>query len=121
MQSSPFFKAAILTVIIVAKFTIQLQAQSAIHGLVINANCKPLQSVNVLVLNNKDSALVKGTISDGKGAYAFNNLTVGNYLLCFSFIGFKQVFRAAVVTGKQDDIIFDTIELIEQSAQLNEV
>jgi hypothetical protein len=55
-------------------------AQSGIHGIVVDENGKPLANANVLLLNAKDSGLIKGVIVSDKGTFSFVNNTAGFFI-----------------------------------------
>jgi hypothetical protein len=37
-----------------------------------------------------DSAVIKGTVTDNKGKFSFEQVKTGNYLLRYSFIGYEK-------------------------------
>jgi hypothetical protein len=66
-----------------------------IEGTVVDAITKePLPGVNILVLQTK---IGETTNIDGK--FEIENLEVGNYILRFSFIGYKTVVKTDVVVN----------------------
>lgn len=69
----------------------KIEAQN-ISGMVQDADKKPVQSANVLLLNAADSSLVKGIITDAEGKYSFEKVKEGTYLLAASFTGKKETF-----------------------------
>ncbi|HTE33332.1 MAG TPA: TonB-dependent receptor [Chryseolinea sp.] len=99
-----------------------LQAQSTMKGTVVNSGGQALSNVSVLLLHSKDSALVKGMVSDRAGAYLFSNVAGGKYLLSFSFTGYKQVYSSPYfITGSQDNILTGETQLIKEDLELNKV
>ena len=76
----------------------QLMAQSVIHGIIKDANEKPIQFANVLLLSSLDSSLVKGMISDASGKYSFENIKKGSYRISASFTGMEPVFTPVIET-----------------------
>ena len=69
----------------------QLQAQS-VQGIIKDANSKPLQFANVLLLRSADSSLIKGMITDATGKYLFENIKNGKYIITATFTGMTQVY-----------------------------
>src|SRR5688500_11877021 len=67
-------------------------AQTKISGKVIKQQNDPLENANVLLLHARDSALIKGTVTDKNGQYLFQDIRPGNYLVSFSSAGFRQAY-----------------------------
>lgn len=70
----------------------QDQEKSLLTGKVTDNANKPLDFTNVLLLNPKDSSLVKGTISDSTGTYIFEMVTKGTYLLSATLVGYNATY-----------------------------
>ncbi|MEO8403263.1 MAG: outer membrane beta-barrel protein [Chitinophagaceae bacterium] len=103
-------------------FLCSAHAQTNIQGTVLNEKGQPLMDVNVLLLRATDSALVKGIVSGKTGAYTFNNITSGNYLLSFTFVGHKKTFSPlSIAAGNKDDITIGEIKLPEEIGELAKV
>ena len=99
-----------------------LHAQSKIYGKVINDDGKPLANANVLLLNFKDSSLVKGQLTNEAGAYSFENIAGGRYLVSSTYTGFKNEYTAPFnTTTKQQNLDLGIIKLDETHVQLQEV
>ncbi|MGZ3917056.1 MAG: TonB-dependent receptor domain-containing protein [Flavisolibacter sp.] len=94
-----------------------LTAQTKISGLVMDAQDKPLPNASVLLLQAKDSGLVKGTLTNREGGYAFINILPGGYIVATSFVGFRQVYSGAFEhNGK--DITLPSLQLRERETAL---
>ncbi|HYK77539.1 MAG TPA: TonB-dependent receptor [Daejeonella sp.] len=52
---------------------------------------KPLEYVNIVLLNQADSSLVKGMLTDARGKFHFQNLAKGNYFIRANFMGYRTV------------------------------
>jgi hypothetical protein len=63
-----------------------------ITGRVQERDGKPAPYVNILLLNSKDSSLVKGAASDDYGAYRIEGIKSGSYLLAGSMIGYRKTY-----------------------------
>jgi hypothetical protein len=94
-------------------------AQSIIHGKLTDKSSKPLAHANVLLLNGKDSVLVKGMLTNEAGAYAFENISEGNYLLSYTHTGLAHIYSPVFsVTGKEKNMDMGIIKLDETEKQL---
>lgn len=69
-------------------------AQTNISGIVLDNSEKPFEHASVLLLNAKDSLLVKGTLTEKNGAFNFENIAAGTYLVSASFSGFGTKYTA---------------------------
>jgi iron complex outermembrane recepter protein len=63
-----------------------------INGTVTDHANKPLQSVSVSLLKAKDSSLVKAVATGKDGAYEFENIGEGNYLIAITSVGYEKRF-----------------------------
>jgi hypothetical protein len=94
-------------------------AQSTIHGTVTGSNNQPLSNANVLLLKAKDSSLVKGIITDQTGAYFFEHIAIGDYLITSTYTGLNQVFTPVIsIMGNHDNVAVDNLHLSETGVQL---
>ena len=99
-----------------------LYAQSKINGKVEDTSSQPIPFVNVLLLDNKDSTLVKGAVSDETGNYIINNVPAGTYLLAASMVGYQKAYGSPLVI-EEDKTRFTppTITLSADVQQLDEI
>lgn len=95
-------------------------AQVRIQGIVTDISGKPFQAANVILINARDSVMIKGTISDSNGSYSFENIKAGKYRITANFIGFKQVYTTEF-TLEGSPINVAPIRLEEMGVNLNEV
>lgn len=51
---------------------------------------RSLEFVNVVVLNQSDSTIVTGTVTDNKGKFRIDNVQAGDYLLKLSLLGYAE-------------------------------
>ena len=118
MESKRTVRKPFLVVMLIG-LSLAVQAQSIIHGKVVDSNDKPISSANVLLLNSKDSALVKGMLTDDMGLYSFENIADGQYLISSTHTGVKPVYTSLItITGGQEKIDMGTVKLEESSVQL---
>lgn len=98
------------------------QSNSTIKGTIADKSSRKIESVSVFLLKAKDSALVKGSISDKEGAFEFNAIREGNYLVMVSAVGFEKYYSALVsVSGDSNPISLPAIILSPASKDLKEV
>lgn len=57
-------------------------------GTVVDSAGAPVPYCSMVLLNAKDSSIVKGNVTDEKGEFNYQSLAEGNYLLKFTNIGF---------------------------------
>src|SRR6266498_3157121 len=89
-------------------------AQSRIHGKVVDAKGEPVINANVLLLTLKDSVLAKGILTNEEGAYSFENINAGNYLINATHTGIKPVSSQPFqISDKGDNIDAGTLQLDE--------
>jgi outer membrane receptor protein involved in Fe transport len=92
-----------------------------LSGSLIEATTKnPLSFVNVILLK-LDSSFVMGTISNEQGAFDFEKVKSGSYLLKTSFIGYQDNLLEVFVGSLSPFINLAPIELEEVSNSLDEV
>ncbi len=91
-----------------------------ISGYVKDAELKPIASVTVLLLNAKDSSVVKMNATDQKGAYSFDGIPSGNYLISTSSIGYSKSFSKTVKVESESIKIPDLL-LEKAGTQLENV
>lgn len=100
----------------------QLKSQSVVRGVIKDADDKPLQFANVLLLKSADSSLVKGMISDTSGKYSFGNIKNGNYLVMATFTGMNQLYtKNFEVTSDKKEINIGTLYLEDGNVRLKNV
>jgi bisphosphoglycerate-dependent phosphoglycerate mutase len=68
------------------------QSSYSISGIVTEDNKSPLPFANVLLLQQKDSALVKGSVTNEYGNFIFEKIQNGNYLIMVSVIGYSSSY-----------------------------
>lgn len=117
-----FQMKTIVLFIIIIFYSSLSQAQSVITGLIVGPQNEPLAYANVLLLSQKDSSLVRGTISTEQGTYILENIKAGNYLLSFSMLGYQTIYSDAIKLGNNpQEINRGTIQLLESTTELGEV
>ncbi len=74
---------------------------------------------NVLLLNARDSSLVKGAVSSESGVFYFENLAVGRYLLAATLVGYHKAYSPVFESSPQGS--FWVLIMQEEPKNLNEV
>ena len=80
-----------------------------------------LPFVNVALKTEKDAALITGTITNEEGRFSLANIKSGNYILEFSFIGYKTKIQSIYVGSLSEFLDQGAIELEEDATTLQEV
>jgi len=92
----------------------------AIKGVITDQQSKlPVEYASIALLKSSDSSLVSGTVSKNNGAFQFNNVSPGNYLLKAAFVGYHNKYSAVTVGNGISDA--GTIVLVPSQQMLNEV
>lgn len=94
-------------------------AQS-IQGVVVDESGKPLVNANVLLLNAKDSSLIKGTVSSEKGTFSFTNKSASTLIITSTFTGYNQAYTAPFTTNLHD-VDLGKISLFRTNKELNAI
>ncbi|MBL7696806.1 MAG: TonB-dependent receptor [Chitinophagaceae bacterium] len=115
-------KSGICIAVIIACTINTSRAQYKVYGIIVDQNETAIANANVLLLNAKDSSLVKGNITASNGTFDFEIITTGNYLVTSTHTGLIQVYSSPfTITENQNDINIGTLKLMDASAQLNTV
>ena len=93
-----------------------------ISGNIQQTTGESLPFANVLLLNAKDSSLVKGTISKENGNFVFEKTKFGSYLVMASMVGFKKTYSNIFTLSAENAVVkLGIIKVEPNSNQLNEV
>ncbi|MGN6530831.1 MAG: TonB-dependent receptor domain-containing protein [Ginsengibacter sp.] len=105
-----------------AVITVHCCGQAKISGIVLNKQNQPLGDASVLLLNAKDSSLVKGTVSSKKGEYSFLKISSGTYFIASSFVNYKQSYsESIIISTTTQDINVAPLKLLENENTLEKV
>ena len=105
----------LLTVIILCGFSARALAQNtnSIKGSIADKTDNKIESASVFLLKAKDSAVVKGEVTNKAGEFEFTMVPQGNYLLSVSAVGFEKYYSAPLIVGAADAV--QTIPVISLS------
>ncbi|HTM92329.1 MAG TPA: carboxypeptidase-like regulatory domain-containing protein, partial [Flavisolibacter sp.] len=98
-----------------------LSSQSKLQGSVVKDKSQSLPGATVLLLNSKDSSLVKGLFSSTDGNYSFEKIAPGSYILAASYSGYKQAYSPVITVAENESRTIDPLTLTEQSNTLEGV
>src|SRR4051812_15199041 len=65
------------------------KSTSSVKGIVTDQTSKPLTAATISLLVAKDSSLYKAAVSDNNGAYFFEEVKAGNYLIKITNVNYK--------------------------------
>jgi hypothetical protein len=93
---------------------------TTLKGKVLDETKQPGIGSSLLLLNQTDSSLVKGTVADVEGNFMLENIP-GNtsYILKVLSLGYKPLFKTIKVQG--DSVNLGTIALVQNATNLKEV
>ncbi len=96
------------------------QTAATVNGSVTTSANAPVEFATLSLLRAKDSSIVKGTMADVNGKYAFDKVQPGDYIIGASTMGYKKAY-SAVFTAKGTVITLPAIKLEVTSQTLNTV
>ncbi|MDP9080158.1 MAG: TonB-dependent receptor family protein [Bacteroidota bacterium] len=93
-----------------------------VSGLLIDDKGKPMDYATVSLLNVKDSTVIKGTLSNDNGAYVFDHITPGTYIVKATNVGYeKTLSKPFTVSDASSDITLPAIKMLQASHTLGTV
>ena len=99
-----------------------VQAQTRLTGQVGDEQGKPLAFVNVLLLNARDSSLVKGAVATDAGLFLLEGLPSGRYVVATSAVGYPKIYSPAfALTPAEGTHQLAPLVAVADAKQLNEV
>ena len=90
----------------------------SISGEILDANNNAIEFANIIVFNEDQSEVLKGTSTDLKGFFILNNLESNTYIIKVSFIGYQTYEQKILLTGNLD---LKTIRLEDDIENLDQV
>ncbi len=95
------------------KYSVKGQLQDSLFS--------PLPSATVLLLQQKDSALIKFGVTDVQGNFELKGIAKGDYIFKVSYVGFATHTKKIAATGDQLELDLGKVQLFSHSSQLGEV
>jgi iron complex outermembrane recepter protein len=118
-------KIITIAIIFSLVFTVGLKAQTAagsLSGNVFDGGKKPIEGLTISLLNAKDSAVVKRTATNAAGAYSFDDLLLGQYLVMASSPAFKSTYSGKhLITESLPAIHIPDLQMMAASKELTGV
>jgi hypothetical protein len=92
----------LLSALLYAICTVGQTPATKLTGKALDANTgKPVEYASVVILNPADSAVITGMYTGTDGAFTFNTLQPGTYVLRVTFMGYDKLLKAVkIVPGK---------------------
>lgn len=100
--------------------TLSFAQTGKINGRVVAADGKAMEFVTVTLHRAKDTALVKGAITDATGNYEFDLLKNGQYLVVAQQVGLKKA-TSTPLSISDNSLTVNDLKLIEDSQTLKAV
>jgi iron complex outermembrane recepter protein len=97
------------------------EKSAGIQGKVLTDSQLPAESSTVVLLNYKDSSIIKSTLASKEGVFKFSGLEAGNYLLMVTKVGYKNAYSAHYILITGQIITTANIIISPVTQQLKEV
>jgi outer membrane receptor protein involved in Fe transport len=112
----------ILTALLCSLISIAQTKTGKISGTVANPDLKPVEAATVQLMNAGTKALVKVAITDKAGAYSFERLAEGKYLVNITAVGFaKKMSEQVEVTAAKQSVDIAAVQLTAATRAMGEV
>jgi hypothetical protein len=115
------FKHAFAFLFILFSAALCCKAQISLHGIVTGISEQPLSGASVLLLNAKDSSLVKGTFTTQEGRYVFAQIPTGTYYLTYSHAAYNNVSGKVFQFRGNEDLSLPAMKLLAADNTLKTV
>ncbi len=92
-----------------------------VSGKILDEKNEAVPFANVLLLNPKDSAMVRGAVTDMEGKFVVEKIAEGSYVLSARMIGYKNFVKAFEITAANPTVDLGTFSLASAATQLQEV
>jgi Outer membrane protein beta-barrel family len=96
--------------------------QNKISGLIGDGQVNKLSEVNIGLMRQADSTVVKMVVSDENGRFVINNISYDTYLLVCRFIGYNNYLSVPfTIDSQHKSIVLPLIVLVSKDVHLGEV
>jgi len=113
---------ALLLLIAVSSQQLSAQTAATIEGKVVDESGQAVAFANALLLNAADSTLAKGALADSSGAFVFEKIKPGPYLLSISFVGYSSYYgQPFEVSAGQTQLRLEIVKLAQEGIALEAV
>lgn len=98
------------------------QAPGSVSGKVLDGkNKQPLEYAAITVISKGNSTKVVGAITNPSGDFILKNIPAGEYHLRISYLGYKSIQKAVIITAASPQIDLGSLVLESDGVALNEV
>ena len=111
MKAVGFFSFFLVLSIVSQGQTIRGTLMDPIEGIAV-------KGATVQLLNPSDSSAIKSTVSDSSGTFLFTNLSLGDYVLRSTSIGFETLLRAVALTDSMPSLELDDVYIPKKTTTL---
>ncbi len=125
-MKQPILKISVLLFILMLSVTIifaqAVKPVATVTGALLDEQGKPLDYATVSLLNAQDSSMVRGTLSSPSGAYTFDHIKPGNYIIKATVVGYeKSVSKPFTLTGASQPVTIPALNMKPASHSLSAV
>lgn len=117
-------KIVLLTALFIALFA-DIQAQTrngTVNGKVVDGNTRTIESASITLLRAKDSSVAKMSVADKTGAFKFEAVQEGSYLVSVSAVGHRTGYSGVFeISPSKPTVTLGTIELVPAAKNLSGV
>src|SRR6185437_3813976 len=92
-----------------------------VEGKILDAKANVISYCPLALLNAADSTIAKGSVTNEDGAFIFENIKQGNYLLKVSYVGFADTIMQVGTIDSATKLMLPLLVLKASSVNLNEV
>ena len=111
----------LLMLILISSFSFSQSTGKITGSIKDGGNQKIIDAASISLLRAKDSSLVKISLADKDGNFAFENLIEGKYLVMASSVGHRKVYSNPVEVAQASASSVGTLQLIQETKSLKEV
>src|SRR3569833_595504 len=97
------------------------KTSSKVTGALIDEKGKPMDFATVTLLKAADSSVVKGTLSNESGSYAFDHISSGTYLIKATVVGYEKAISPAFTVDGRDAVTVPQLKMQQASHSLSAV
>jgi len=120
MKIKKYYLLLLLQACFYTGFSQLQQNETQIKGYIFNPEKTPAMFSTAILLN-QDSVIMKGMLTGEDGAFVFDNLNAGKYLVKITNIEFKNYVSKPILIQKNEKVVLDSIILATNSVRLNAV
>src|SRR5258705_9047321 len=111
MRKFVILLAVVLTALSLISYS--QEKMGKISGTVIDGNAKTIESATITLLKSKDSSVIKLSVADKTGKFAFEAIPEGKYIVSITAVGHQKGFSETFeISPTNSSVILKTIELV---------